>query len=590
MSDERVQRRLAAILAADVVGYSRLMGLDEVGTLLRLKNCRKEVVDVHVAGHNGRMVKLMGDGALIEFASAVDAVVCAIEIQNSMAERNAALPVAERILFRIGINVGDIIVDGDDIYGDGVNIAARVEALAEPGGIHLSRTARDQVRDRVPIRIEDAGDQHVKNIARPISVFRVILDSDAPSDGDADVETTPNVARVEKSSIAVLAFDNMSDDADQEYFSDGIGEDIITDLSKLSDLHVIARNSSFAYKNQSISIPTVAAELGVRYVLEGSVRRAGNRVRVTAQLIDSETGGHIWAERFDRDLTDIFAVQDELTQHIVDALKIHLTADDEDRLAHKKTINIEAYNLFLRAREQTWSHTRIGNIEARKLLESALEIDPEYPAAHARIAFTRVIDYANGWADEPEVSLKTGLERAEKAVELDGEEPQARFALSVACIWNRDLGRALAEAERCLALQPSSPEACLARAHAQIFDGQPEAALQTIDTYMQLDPHYPDLTLHFLAEAHISLGQYEDAISALLRRLERNPTSATGHALIASCYGNLGRLDEGRQALVALHRIDPGFSIDRRRNTLPFRNPADLERRVEGMRKAGLDV
>jgi len=590
MSDERVQRRLAAILAADVVGYSRLMGLDEVGTLARLKSCRKEVVDVHVAGHNGRMVKLMGDGALIEFASAVDAVVCAIEIQNSMAERNAQLPEAEKILFRIGINVGDVIVDGDDIYGDGVNIAARIEALAEPGGIHISRSAHDQVRDRVPARIEDAGDQSVKNIARPIRVFRVVLGDDALPGGEAIVKTATNPQRVEKSSIAVLAFDNMSGDTDQEYFSDGIGKDIIADLSKLSDLHVIARNSSFAYKNQSISIPTVAAELGVRYVLEGSVRRAGNRVRVNAQLIDGENGGHIWAERFDRDLTDIFAVQDELTQHIVSALKIHLTPEDHDRLAHKTTIDIAAYNLFLRAREQTWFHTQLGNIEARKLLESALEIEPEYAAAHARIAFTRVIDYANGWADDPDASLRTGLERAEKAVQLDGEEPQARFALAVACIWSKDLARALDESERCLALQPGSPEACLALAHAQIFDGQAEAALQTIDTYMQLDPHYPDLTLHFLAEAHISLGRYEDAIAALVRRLERNPTSATGHALIASCYGNLGRVDEGRKALEALHRIDPDFSIERRRNTLPFTNPEDFERRVDGMRKAGMDV
>jgi len=548
MSDERVQRRLSAILAADVVGYSRLMGLDEVGTLARLKSCRAEVIDPHVAGHGGRMVKLMGDGALIEFASAVDAVVCAIEIQNDMAERNAGLPEAERILFRIGINVGDIIVDGDDIYGDGVNIAARVEALAEPGGIHLSHTAWDQVRDRIPISIEDAGDQSVKNIARPIRVFRVILNDDVPSGSGARAGTAIKAPPVKKSSIAVLAFDNMSGDADQEYFSDGIGEDIITDLSKLSDLHVIARNSSFAYKNQSISIPAVAAELGVRYVLEGSVRRAGNRVRVNAQLIDGENGGHIWAERFDRDLTDIFAVQDELTQHIVAALKIHLTPDDEDRLAHKTTIDIDAYNLFLRAREQTWFHTRLGNIEARKLLESALEIEPEYAAAHARIA------------------------------------------LGVASIWSRDLPRALAESERCLALQPGSPEGCLALAHAQIFDGQAEAALDTIDTYMKLDPHYPDLTLHFLAEAHISLGQYEDALAALLRRLERNPTSATGHALIASCYGNLGRIDEGRAALDSLHRIDPDFSIERRRNTLPFRNPEDFERRIDGMRKAGLNV
>ena len=590
MAKERVQRRLSAILAADVVGYSRLMGLDEVGTLSRLKDCRRTVVDPKVAGNNGRMVKLMGDGALIEFASAVDAVVCAIEIQREMAERNADLPDGQKILFRIGINVGDIIVEGDDIYGDGVNVAARVEGLAEPGSIYISRTARDQVLGRVPVGIESRGEHLVKNIARPIQVYRLMLDGGDATGRPPAAGSGRTAAQKEKPSIAVLAFDNMSDDADQEYFSDGIGEDIITDLSKLSDLHVIARNSSFAYKKQSVSIPRVAKELGVRYVLEGSVRKAGNRIRVTAQLIDSETGGHIWAERFDRTLTDIFEVQDELTQQIVSALKVHLTADDQDRLTHKKAVDIEAYNLFLRAREQTWHHSRTGNIEARKLLEAALEIEPDYAAAEARIAFTRVIDYVNGWADDPKGSLEIGLERARKAVDIDGEEAQARFALSVACLWNRDIDRALTEAAHCLALQPNSPEGCLVMAHAQIFDGQPEAAIETIDTYIQLDPHYPEQILQFLAEAQISLGRFDEAVATLEKRLERNPQSVIGHALLASCLGNLGRAEEGRRELDEVFRLDPAFSIERRRQVLPFRNPEDFERRLEGFRRAGLEV
>lgn len=585
-------------MAADVVGYSKLMGADEVGTLTRLKKNLEEVVRPKIAAHNGRLFKLMGDGALVEFASAVDAVVCAVEIQNEMAERNAGLPESQRILFRIGINVGDVIVEGDDVYGDGVNVAARVEGLADPGGIYISRTARDQVRDRVPIRIEDRGEQSVKNIARPIHVFSVVLDENGAitveettaADAPAGTGKAGSQALADKPSIAVLAFDNMSDDADQAYFSDGIGEDIITDLSKLSDLHVIARNSSFAYKGKSVSIPDVAAELGVRYVLEGSVRKAGNRVRVTAQLIDAITGGHIWADRFDRDLTDIFEVQDELTREIVDALKLKLTVDDKDRLTHKINVDIEAYNLFLRGRERTWAHTRFGNIEGRKLLGRALEIEPDYAAAQARIAFSLVIDYVNGWTDTPEETLHEGLERAEQAVCMDEEEPQSHFALAAACIWSRDLDRAITESERCLDLLPNSPEGYLTLTHAQIFSGDAEAALEMLDRYMALDPHYPDLALHFLAEAHISLGQYDDAIDALQRRLERNPESVTGHALLASSYGNAGRIEEGREALDKLHRIDPAFSIEKRRQILPFRNPADFERRLEGFRKAGLDV
>ena len=585
MSDEPVQRKLAAILAADVVGYSRLMGADEVGTLTRLKACREGVVDPKIASHRGRMVKLMGDGALIEFASAVDAVRCAIDIQEGMAARNADLPDAEHLEFRIGINVGDVIVEGDDLYGDGVNIAARIEGIAPPGGICLSRTARDQVRDRMSVRVEDMGEQTLKNISRPIQVFRVLCDGEEAS----PVSRAPAAAASgEQVSIAVLAFDNMSQDPEQEYFSDGMGEDIITDLSKVADLHVIARNSSFAYKGQSVSIPDVARELGVRYVLEGSVRKAGNRVRVNAQLIDGTNGGHVWAERFDRDMTDIFEVQDELTRNIVDALKVHLTPDDNDRLAHKTAIDLDAYTLFLRAREQTWQHSRETHIEARRLLESALQIEPAYAAAEALIAFTRVIDYVNGWADDPDASLATARERAEHAVGTDPEDAYARFALAVACIWGRDLDRALAEAKICLSLMPNSPEGCLALAHAQIFDGNAATAIDTLDTYMKLDPHYPDQTLQFVAEAYISVGRFEDAASALKQRLKRDPQSVIGHALLASTLGNLGRIDEAREMLDRLFRLAPDFSIERRRKILPFRNPADFERRHDGFKAAGL--
>jgi adenylate cyclase len=592
MAEERLQRRLAAILSADVVGYSRLMGIDEAGTLARLKAVRRDLVDPLIAAHSGRTFKLMGDGALVEFGSAVDAVTCAIEVQKQIRERDAGSPEDSRIQFRIGINVGDIIVDGDDIYGDGVNVAARIQALADPGGIYISRGAAEQVRDKVPIKIETRGEQTVKNIARPIEVFCIIADDRDPivvtvHEAETRVQT-PMVA--DKPSIAVLAFNNMSGDPEQEYFSDGISEDIITDLSKLSELHVIARNSTFNYKGKGIDVKQVGRDLGVRYVLEGSVRKAGNRVRVTGQLIDAANGAHIWADRFDRDLTDIFAVQDELTKEIIAALKVKLTPQQKDRLVRKGTIDIEAYNLFLRGREQMWLHTRSGNLEARNLLGRAIAINPDYAAAHAFVAFTLLNDYINGWADIPEQSLKTALETVGRAVAMDEEDPQAHFAYSAVLLWHREHDRALAEAQRCLALAPGLAEGHLAVAHIQIYSGDAATGLDTIDSYMRLDPHYPEIVLQFVAEARFSLGRFDEAVAALKQRLERNPDSPSAYALLAACYGHLGRIEESRVAWAELMRITPDFSIERRRRILPFRNPDHFEYRIEGMRKAGLPV
>lgn len=348
-----------------------------------------------------------------------------------------------------------------------------------------------------------------------------------------------------------------------------------------------SRNSSFVYKGAAVSIPAVARELGVRYVLEGSVRSAGNRVRVTAQLIDSEHGGHAWADRMDRDLTDIFAVQDELTRHIVSALRVKLTSDEEDRLAHKVSVDVDAYNLFLRGREQTWQHTRTGNIEARRLLARASEIAPELAAAHARIAFTHVIDYVNGWTVDPEATLRTACELARTAVEMDDAESQTHFALSAASLWNRELEQAEAEALRCIELEPNSAEGHLVNAHTLIFSGRPEAAIEVIDAYMKLDPMYPDIVLHFLAEAYISLGQFDRAAAILIERLDRRPDSPTSHTLLASCYGHLGRDEESRASWAEVLRIDPQFSLERRRRILPFKNPEDFEFRIEGLRKSG---
>ncbi|HVK91946.1 MAG TPA: adenylate/guanylate cyclase domain-containing protein [Mycoplana sp.] len=554
----------------------------------RLKALRGQVIDPAVARHSGRMVKLMGDGALLEFASAVEAVTCAMEIQKLVAEHDRDVPPDNRIRFRIGINVGDVIVDGDDIYGDGVNVAARLQALAQPGGIYVSRSAADQVRDKVPVGIESRGSQSVKNIARPIEIF-CLVDAAArhfPAAGAANVPSGAGPA--DKTSIAVLAFNNMSGDADQEYFSDGISEDIITDLARLSELHVIARNSSFVYKNSPVSIRQVAEALGVRYVLEGSVRKAGSRVRVTAQLIDAATGGHAWADRFDRDLTDIFAVQDEITQQIVAALKLRLTRTETDRLFGRRLADVTAHDCFLRGREQVWLHTRAGNINARAYMARVIEIDPTCAAAYALTAFAHINDYINGWATEPAEALATGLDLANRAIAMDESLAEGHFVIGVALLWSKRPEEALDAVARCIALAPSSAEGLLLRAHIEMFTGDPTRSIETIDAYMRLDPVYPEIALQFLAEAQFQLGRFELAADTLRRRLQRNPDAPTAYALLASCCGHLGRSEEGRSAWAQVKRIDPGFSIERRRRLLPFKNPADFELRVEGIRRLGL--
>ncbi len=582
-------RKLAAILAADVVGFSRLAGADEDRTLARLRALRSDLVDPTVDVHRGRVVKRTGDGILAEFRSVVDAVRCAIELQNSMVERNAGLPPERRIVFRIGVHLGDVVEESDgDLMGDGVNIAARLEGIAKPGAICLSVDAYRQVRSRLDLAVTDLGEAQLKNIVEPIRVYSLEVGAPVQAKPAAPEKWSPPTPVPDKPSIAVLAFNNMSGDAEQEYFSDGISEDIITDLSRLSNLHVVARNSSFVYKKTAVSVSDVAKALGVRYVLEGSVRKAGNRVRVTAQLIDSTTGGHVWASRYDRELTDIFAIQDELTKEIVSALKCNLTIGEQDRMAPRRNVNVEAYELFLRGREQTWTATRTGNIAARGLLERAIAIDPDYAAAHAVIAITHMLDYANGYSGDPEHSLEVAREIAERAVRMDEEEPLGHFALGSVFLWSREYDRALAEVQRSIALAPNSAEGLRMKAHIQVFAGDPAGALENVDAYMKRDPHYADIALQLVADARFTLGEYEPAIAALKRRLTRNPQSETAYALLASCYGALGRSEECRKAWEQTLRLSPGFSMERRRRVLPFRNPEDFERRVEALRKGGV--
>jgi adenylate cyclase len=595
--DMAERRKLAAILASDVVGFSRLTGVDEDRTLARLRALRSDLVDPTIAVHNGRLFKRTGDGVLVEFRSVVDAVRCAIEIQNAMVERNSGVPQERRIVFRIGIHIGDVVEEADgDLMGDGVNIAARLEGVAKPGAICLSEDAYRQVKARLDLKVSDLGATQLKNIAEPVRIYSLEVGVAAqarlptPLGPSALERDSARPTPPDKTSIAVLAFNNMSGDSEQEYFSDGISEDIITDLSRLSGLHVIARNSSFVYKKGAVSVPDVAKALGVRYVLEGSVRKSGNRIRVTAQLIDSHSGGHVWADRFDRDLTDIFVVQDELTREIVTALKLNLTAGEQDRMARRRTVDVAAYEFFLRGREQALTLSRGGNIAARNLAVAAIAIDSEYAAAHALIAFTHLNDYANGFTSDPEKSLQTGLQLAQRVVQMDEEEPAGHWALGIAHVWSWDLDQAQADARRGLALSPNSVELLLLKANVQIFSGDPAGALSTLGESMQLDPHYPDIALQFLADAHFSLGKYLQAIAAIEQRLARNPESETAYALLAACYGHLGRLEDSRGAWEQALRINPSFSIERRRRVQPFRNPEDFERRAEGLRKAGVKV
>jgi adenylate cyclase len=563
------------------------MAADEAGTLAELSALRKELIDPKIAEYGGRTVKLMGDGALVEFASVVDALECAVAIQLATARRNTAKPEDKRIVFRIGINVGDIIIEGDDIYGDGVNVAARLETLAEPGGICISSSVREQVLNKVPISFADLGEQTVKNIERPIRVYYVVLEGAPASAGPAANAAAP-AAQPQKPSIAVLPFVNMSGDPEQEYFADGISEDIITALSKISGLFVIARNSSFTFKAKAVHVGEVSKKLGVRFVLEGSVRKAGNRVRITSQLVDAVTGGHIWAERFDRELTDIFAVQDEVTQEIVAALALNLT-EGEQRLASEATNNLEAYDFFLRGRELWNQHTKELNAKARETLQRAIELDPNFAPAYAFLAAVYSREYLNQWSASPSLSLEQGHKVAQQAVALNDRDPSAHWALGSMYLWMRRHDAAIGELERAISLNPNFSLAHTLLGLALHYAGRSERALECFERAIVLDP-YNDVYLHFHAQAYFQLGKYEKAIEILKRRLIRNPDTDISRVLLAASYGHLGRIDEARAEWQEAYRVNPNYSLEHRRKVLPYRNPSDFERLVEGLRNARLVV
>lgn len=639
-----MERRLAAILAADLVGYSRLIGADEAGTLAALKSHRETLIDPKIAQYHGRIVKLMGDGLLAEFPSAVEAVQCAVEIQHMMRQRNADVPEERRSTYRVGINIGDVVVEDDDIFGDGVNIAARLEGLADPGGICISRPVHTQIKGKLDLTYEHLGNKDVKNISEPLSVYRVDLDDKAAALvtpvvlGAAQPRRlwrlmaataaalvlavggglwwqpwAPDVERAsvermafplpDKPSIAVLPFSNMSDDPSQEYFADGMTEDLITDLSKISGLFVVARNSVFTYKDRFVKVRDVAEALGVRYVLEGSVRRAGQQVRINAQLIDATTGGHLWADRYDGSLNDVFGFQDEVTRSIVAVLAVKLTTGEKQRLARKETDVAEAYDVFLKG----WDHylrQRPDDFgQAVTYFEKAIELDPRYGHAYAALAATYWQSWKRFWHES--VGLPTWHDARFRAEELLAKAmreptPLAHQLAADGLLYSQQHEAAIAEAERAIALDPNDADSFIALASALSLAGRPDEALHAVERAMRLNPHYPPFYLYELGMAYFGMERLEEAANALEKAIALNSEDRWSFRLLLATYGLLGRSEDATRIFRALKQggkhggklmylafMDP-VTVRASAFWHPFKNPQDAERFAEGLRKAGV--
>jgi adenylate cyclase len=597
MTQQHMQRKLAAILSADVKGYSRLMGEDEVATI-RTLTAYREVMTTLIHNHRGRVVDSPGDNLLAEFASVIDAVQAAVAVQKQLQELNSSLPDSRKMEFRIGINVGDVIVEGERIYGDGVNIAARLESLAKPGGICISGSVYDQVENKLvdlTLRYESLGEQTVKNIAKPISAYQVSIG--ATSTVVANTKTTPasttaslaslsrgnqlshSLSTLDKPSIAVLPFANLSGDAEQEYFSDGITEDLITDLSKLSGLFVISRNSVFLYKGKAVKPDQVGQDLGVRYMLEGSVRKAANRVRITAQLVDVTTGYQLWADRYDRELQDIFAVQDEVTHKIVSALEIKLTASERQRLGRPSTSNLDAYEYFLRGLESYYSRrTQEMNLQARNLFGQAVALDPQFASAYAWLGRTHVIEWICQWTDDWQ-TLEQAETFAQRAIALETTQPTAHATLAYVYIAKKQYEQAITESEKAVSLDPNDPDACMTLSDVLCYSGErlPEA-LSLVEKAMRLNPHYPVSYVTALALAYYLLGRKEEAAMTLQRVLVRDPDHVVAHFFRAILYAEEGKAEAARAELnccADLTSQDSPASIIQR---LPMKRGALLER------------
>ncbi|MFQ5784422.1 MAG: adenylate/guanylate cyclase domain-containing protein [Alphaproteobacteria bacterium] len=579
-----MERRLAAILSADVVGYTRLMGEDEMGTLQRLTALREGILEPLIADHRGRVVKLMGDGLLVEFASLVDAVGCAVKWQTAVEEHEAEQPEGDRFSFRIGVNLGDVLIEGEDIHGDGVNIAARLEGLAEPGGICLSGDAYRQAKGKVKVDFEDLGERDLKNVDEPVRVYRIV------SDGAEAAPTKAPLPLPDKPSIAVLAFDNLSGDPDQEYFADGIAEDIITALSKFRWFFVIARNSSFTYKGKSVDVKQVAEELGVRYVLEGSVRKTGSRVRISAQLIDAATGNHVWAERYDRELADIFDLQDEMTATIVGAIEPELGTAERDRAKRKPPDNLDAWEQYQRGLWHFWRYTREDADEAERLFQSAIDLDPGFGPAYAGVAYLLNFHVIYGWTDTPDQTLGRALRAGQLAVSADDKDPFAHFALGRTQTLQGEFETAIAELEKAIDLNPNLALAYYGLGFALTWSGRAREALPYFQKAIRQSPHDPALwTFETMTGfAHLHLGEYVEAVE-WLRKGARHPNSIFWpNVNLAVAFVGQEEWDKARAALDAELELQPDLSVTAVAAMLGSLHPDWKDRYLDALHKAGL--
>lgn len=620
MANEATTRRLAAVVAADIAGFSRLTARDEEGTIAALRAHRRELIDPTIAAYRGRIANTAGDGILVEFSSVVDALRCAIDVQRGMADRNADVDDDARIDFRIGINLGDVIEEKGDLLGDGVNVAARLEALAEAGGICLSRAARDQVRDRMAIDLQDLGEVEVKNMARPVRVFRVrrqpgTISRPAPwrprswfparamaiasavfaimgagmsawlYSGSGD-SVDLGASLPARPSIAVLPFANLSDDPQQEYFSDGITNDLITDLSKFRDLFVIASNTVFTYKGNALDVQDVSRQLGVRYVLDGSVQKTDERVRINAQLIDAEDGQHLWAERYDEPIVDLFDLQDRIASQIVRALAVRLSRLEEQRAFATPTSNLEAYDYVLRGQQLLRLSRRADNLEARRMFEHAIDLDPNYAAAHVGLGLTYLEAVLFGWTQAPHSALTRARELALHALTLDQTTDKAHSLLAATHLIRREYDLALVESERAIALNPNDAGNYAAQGATLLWSGHLEGAILALETAYRYDPMMGPRQLTHLGTAYYLKGRYQDAVQLLERSTGLSPDFAYAHTILAATYGQLGDTERAARAAAAVRRLDPFFSVEEFGKL--FRNPADASSLAVGLRKTGL--
>jgi adenylate cyclase len=626
MAAEDFERKLTAILSADVKGYSRLMGEDDQATVRTIKVYR-QVVSKIVQKHKGRVVDSPGDNILAEFASVIDAVGSAVEMQEELRIRNAELPEDRRMEFRIGVNLGDVIHEEERIYGDGVNVAARVESLAEAGGICVSGTVFDQIESKLPLGYEYLGEQSVKNISKPVRIYKALMDPEAVGKVIGELRAEPRrgqkvalvvvtalllivgglliwrtafppvqVASVEKMafplpdrpSIAVLPFDNLSKDPEQEYFSDGLTEEIISTLSRVPKLFVIARNSTFTYKGKPVKAQQVAEELGVRYVLEGSVRKSGDKIRITAQLVDALNGHHLWAEKYDRNLDDIFAVQDEITKKIITAMQVKLTEGEQARAAAKGTNNLDAYLKFLQSMENMRHFNRESNALAKQLAEEAVALDPEYPMAYRALAGAHQLDVWLGTSKSPKESVTKAIELLQKAIELDATYAEAYSALGFLYSMTRQYDKAVALAEKAVALNPNSADARFHLGTTLRFAGRNEEAIPEYKIGIRLNPFPPHHYSFGLALAYAYTGQYEEAIKWGEKAVRQNPNSFLAHLFLTQIYGMSGREKQARAEAAEVLRINPKFTLERWEKRVTFKYEEDIERAISALRKAGL--